>query len=170
MREAMRQGLSEDVALRKLEWQLKLADGSTFPQKGRFYAINRQVDIRTGAILVQIEFPNPGNILRPGGYGNAGTTVDVRKGALLVPQRAVSEMQGGFMVATVDRENKASIHPVKMGQKVGSWWIVDEGLKPGDRVVAEGVQAVKDGAQVSPRPFQEKPPETEKPSKGISGE
>jgi membrane fusion protein (multidrug efflux system) len=170
MQFAMRQGLPEEVALRSFEWQLKLADGSTFPQKGRFYAINRQVDIRTGAILVQIQFPNPGNILRPGGYGIVSTTVDFQKGALLVPQRAVSEMQGGYLVATVNQENKASIHSVNMGQKVGSWWIVNEGLKPGERVVAEGVLAVKEGQQVSPKPFQETPPAAEKSSKGSGGE
>jgi len=170
MRSAMEQGLSEDVILRRLEWQLKLAEGSMFSQKGRFYAINRQVDIRTGAIVVQLQFPNPGNVLRPGGFGNASTVVRVQQGALLIPQRAVSEVQGGYMVATVDHDNKASVHPVKMGQKFGTWWIVDEGLKPGDRVVAEGVQAVKDGAQVTPKPFRENPPAAEKPAKASGGE
>jgi len=147
-------GVSEDAVLRKLEWQLKLADGSTFPQKGRFNAIDRQVDLRTGAILVKIQFPNPGNVLRPGGFGSVSTVTRIQQGALLVPQRAVSEIQGGYLVAVVSHENKASIRPVKMGQKVGTWWIVEQGLKPGERVVAEGAQLVQDGAQVNPKPFQ----------------
>jgi membrane fusion protein (multidrug efflux system) len=163
-------GIKEDAALRSFVWQLKLADGTNFPHKGTFYAINRQVDIRTGAILMQLQFPNPGNALRPGGFGNASTITRIQQGALIVPQRAVSEMQGGYLIATVDRENKVSIHSVKMGQKVEGWWIVEEGLKPGDRVVAEGVQAVKDGQQVSPKPFVENPPATEKPSQGSGGE
>src|SRR5262249_5882427 len=151
----MQQGASEESALRKLEWQLKLSDGSTFPYKGRFYALDRQVDVRTGAIVVRIQFPNPGNVLRPGGFGSVSTITRIQRNALLVPQRAVSELQGGYLVAVVDHENKASIRSIKMGQKVGSWWIVDEGLKPGDRVVAEGVQQVQDGLQVNPKPYQE---------------
>ena len=170
MQFAAEQGMSPEAAFRKFEWQLKLADGATFPQKGRLYAVNRQVDVRTGSILVQIEFPNPGNILRPGGFGNASAVTRIQKGALLVPQRAVLDMQGRYMIATVDQQNKASLHAVKMGQKFGSWWIVDEGLKPGDRVVAEGVTDVQDGTQVSPRPFQENPPAAERPSKGSGGE
>lgn len=170
MRFAMQEGVSPESTMRRLAWQLKLADGSTFPQKGTFYALNRQVDIRTGAITIQIQFPNPGNVLRPGGFGNASTVTRIQQGALLVPQRAVSEMQGNYMIATVDRENKASIHAVKMGQKTGSWWIVDEGLKAGDRVVAEGVQAVKDGALVTPKPFQENAPSAEKSPKAGGGE
>jgi len=167
---AMQQGITEDAALRKFEWQLKLADGSVFPHEGKYYAINRQVDVRTGAILMQLQFPNPGNVLRPGGYGNASTITRIQQGALIVPQRAVSEMQGGYLIATLDQQNKVSIHSVKMGAKVDSWWVVDEGLKPGDRVVAEGIQAVKDGEQVSPKPFQEDSPSKENSSKGNGGE
>ena len=155
MRYAAQEGMTEDAAMRKLEWQLKLSDGSTFPHTGRFYAINRQVDIRTGAILVQVQFPNPGNMLRPGGFGSVSTVTRIQHNALLVPQRAVSELQGGYQVAVVDHDNKASIRPVKMGQKVGSWWIVNEGLKPGERVVAEGVQEVREGVVVVPKPYQE---------------
>jgi membrane fusion protein (multidrug efflux system) len=148
------QGISEDTLLRKLDWQLKLADGTAFPQNGRFYAIDRQVDIRTGAILLKIQFANRGNVLRPGGFGSVSAVTRIQRGALLIPQRAVSEVQGGYLVAVVDHENKASIHPVKMGQRVGNWWIVEEGLKQGDRVVAEGVQLVQDGQQVNPKPYQ----------------
>ena len=155
VRYATKEGLSEDAVLRRLEWQLKLSDGTTFPHTGRFYAIDRQIDIRTGAILVRIQFPNPGNMLRPGGFGSVSTVTNIQHNALLVPQRAVRELQGGYLVAVVDHENKASLRPVKMGQKVGSWWIVNEGLKPGERVVAEGVQEVREGAVVAPKPFQE---------------
>jgi membrane fusion protein, multidrug efflux system len=141
------QGDSENTALRKLDWQLKLSDGTEFPYKGKFYAIDRQVDIRTGAIRVQIQFPNPGNVLRPGGFGSVSTVTRVLRGALLIPQRAVSELQGGF-------------RSVEMGSKIGGWWIVDEGLKPGDRIVVEGVQKVRDGLIVTPKNYQETPSES----------
>jgi membrane fusion protein, multidrug efflux system len=150
--------VKDDTLLRKLEWLLKLADGTTFPYKGRFYAIDREIDVKTGAIQVKIQFPNPGNILRPGGFGTVSTVTRIQRGALLVPQRAVNELQGGYRVAVVDPENKAGIRSVRMGQKVGNWWIVDEGIKPGERVVAEGVQQVQDGAQVTPKPYQESLP------------
>jgi len=152
---ALDQGTTEDTVLRKLEWQLKLSDGSIFPNKGRFYAIDRQVDVRTGAILVKIQFANPGNVLRPGGFGSVSTVTRIQRNALLVPQRAVSELQGGYLVAVIDQNNKASIRPVKMGPKVGALWIVNEGLKPGERVVAEGIQQVRDGAVVAPKPYQQ---------------
>jgi membrane fusion protein, multidrug efflux system len=145
--------LSEIEALRKLVWQLRLTDGSTYPLKGKFYALDRQVDVRTGAILVQVAFPNPGSILRPGGFGSISTVVRIQQNALLVPQRAVSELQGGYIVAVVASDNKASLRSVKMGQKTGDMWIVDEGLKPGDRVVAEGVQKVQEGTLVNPKPY-----------------
>src|SRR5439155_992068 len=105
-----------------------------------FYALDRQVDVRTGAILVKVEFPNPGNVLRPGGFGNISTVVRVQKSALLIPQRAVNELQGGYLVAVIGKDNKVNIRPIKVGPRVDTMWIVDEGLKPGDRIVAEGVQ------------------------------
>src|SRR4029077_5963335 len=98
-------------------------------------------------------FPNPGNILRPGGYGKVRTAVRVQKDALLVPQRAVSELQGGYQVAVVDGENKVSIRTVKVGDRVGTEWIVAEGLKQGERVVVEGVQKGRPGMQGNPKPF-----------------
>ena len=153
--EASRQGVSQDSLLKKLEWQLKLTDGTIFPKKGRFYAVDRNIDIKTGAIQVQIEFPNPGNVLRPGGFGSVSTVTKIQQGALLVPQRAVTELQGGYMVALVDHNNKATLRPVKMGEKIGGWWVVDDGLKPGDRVIAEGTQQVQEGMQVTPKPYKE---------------
>ncbi len=107
----------------------------------------------TGAIRLAGLFPNPGNILRPGGYGKVRAVVRLQEGALLVPQRAVSELQGGYQVAVVGGDNKVSIRPVTVGDRVGTEWVIAEGLKPGERVVAEGVQKVRPGAQVNPKPF-----------------
>jgi membrane fusion protein (multidrug efflux system) len=147
----------KDEIERRLDFELTLADGSTYPHKGRIYAINRQVDVRTGAVLVQAQFPNPGNVLRPGGFGRISTVTRIQQGALLVPQSAVNELQDGYLIAVVGSDNKVSLRPVKMGAKAGTMWIVSEGLKPGERVVAEGVQKVRDGTVVNPKPFQEKP-------------
>ena len=113
------------------------------------------MDVRTGAILVQAEFPNPGNLLRPGGFARISTVVGVQKGALVVPQRAVNEIQGGYQIAVIGSDNKASIKSVKMGPKTGAMWVVAEGLQPGERVVAEGFQKVKEGQVVNPKPYQE---------------
>lgn len=154
MKQAVALGSNENAILNKLEWRLRLSDGSMYPQKGRFYALDRQVDVRTGAILVKVQFPNPGNVLRPGGFGNISTVVRVQKDALLVPQRAVNELQGGYLVAVIGADNKVSIRPIKVGPKVDTLWIVNEGLKPGDRVVAEGVQKVREGMEVRATPFQ----------------
>jgi membrane fusion protein, multidrug efflux system len=146
--------VSDDAALRKLDWKLRLADGTIYPLKGQFHALNREVDVRTGAILVQVQFSNPNNVLRPGGFGGISTVVRIEQNALLVPQRAVSELQGGYLVAVVGPDNKVIIQPVKMGQKSGDMWIVEEGVKRGERVVAEGVQKVQEGTQVNPKPYQ----------------
>jgi RND family efflux transporter MFP subunit len=154
MKQAAALGDDEHTILNKLEWQLRLSDGSLYPHKGRFYALDRQVDVRTGSILVSVQFPNPGNVLRPGGFGSIGTVVKVQKNALLVPQRAVSELQGGYLVATIGADNKVSIRPIKVGAKVEGMWIVNEGLKAGDRVVAEGVQKVREGTVVQATPYQ----------------
>jgi len=158
MRQAAALGTDERTVLNKLEWQLRLSDGSVYPYKGRFYALDRQVDIRTGSILVKVEFPNPGNMLRPGGFGNISTVVRIQKNALLVPQRAINELQGGYLVAVIGNDNKVSIRPIKVGPKIGNMWIVNEGLKPGDRVVAEGVQKVREGMEVHPTPYQPESP------------
>jgi membrane fusion protein (multidrug efflux system) len=146
--------INEDAALRKLDWKLRLADGTIYPLKGQFHALNREVDVRTGAILVQVQFSNPNNVLRPGGFGAISTVVRIQQNALLVPQRAVSELQAGYLVAVVGPDNKVIIQSVKMGQKSGDMWIVDEGLKRGERVVAEGVQKVQEGTRVNPKPYQ----------------
>lgn len=141
------------AADKNLRLQLILADGSTYPLEGSFYFADRQVNESTGAIRLAGLFPNPGNILRPGGYGKVRAVVRLQEGALLVPQRAVSELQGGYQVAVVGGDNKVSIRPVTVGDRVGTEWVIAEGLKPGERVVAEGVQKVRPGAQVNPKPF-----------------
>jgi RND family efflux transporter MFP subunit len=135
--------------------ELILADGMTYDKKGKVYFADRAVNQNTGAIRIAGLFDNPGNILRPGQYARIRAATSIRQGALLVPQRAVSELQGSYQVAVVDHENKADIVSVKVGEQVGSMWIVEDGLKPGDRVVAEGVQKVRPGAQVNPKPFLE---------------
>jgi RND family efflux transporter MFP subunit len=141
------------AANKSLKLQLILADGSTYPRDGTFYFADRQVNVGTGAIRIAGLFPNPGNILRPGGYGRIRTAVRIQKDALLVPQRAVSELQGSYEVAVVDSQNKVSIRTVTVGDRVGSQWIIADGLKAGERVVAEGVQKVRPGSQVNPKPY-----------------
>ena len=133
--------------------ELILADGTTYAKKGRFSFADRAVNQNTGAIRIAGLFDNPGNILRPGQYARIRAATNIRQGALLIPQRAVSELQGSYQVAVVDHENKANIVSVKVGEQVGSMWIIEEGLKPGDRLVTEGVQKVRPGAQVNPKPF-----------------
>jgi len=141
--------------LAKLQLELILADGSTYPQKGKFFFADRQVDQNTGAIQLTGLFPNPGNRLRPGQYGKVRAAVGTSAGALLIPQRAVTELQGGHQVAVLDDKNTVSIQQVKVGDQVGTMWVVSEGLKPGQRVIAEGAQNVRPGMQVSPKPFVE---------------
>jgi RND family efflux transporter MFP subunit len=145
--------LSREAAGKSLHLQLILADGSTYAREGTFYFADRQVNVGTGAIRIAGLFPNPGNILRPGGYGRVRTAVRVQKDALVVPQRAVTEMQGSYQVAVVDSENKVSIRAVTPGDRVGSDWIITDGLKPGERVVAEGAEKLRPGAQVNPKPY-----------------
>jgi membrane fusion protein, multidrug efflux system len=153
MRETERAGETDIQVLHRLTWELELTDGSIYPLKGKSYALDRQVDISTGAILVQIEFANPTRLLRPGGFGNIRTVARIDQGALLVPQRAVTDVQGKYLIAVVGSDNKVSIRPISVGEKVGTLWIITDGLKPGERVVAEGTQKVRDGMQVNPKPY-----------------
>jgi membrane fusion protein (multidrug efflux system) len=153
MRDIEKAGETEKQALGRLNWQLELTDGSIYPLNGKFYALDRQVDISTGAILLQVEFPNPNNLLRPGGFGNIRTVGRIAQGALLVPQRAVTDVQGKYLIAVVGSDNKVNIRPVTVAEKVGDMWIIAEGLKPGDRVVAEGTTKVSDGIHVNPKPY-----------------
>jgi membrane fusion protein (multidrug efflux system) len=136
-----------------LRLQLILADGSTYPYEGTFYFGDRQVNEGTGAIRLAGLFPNPNNILRPGGYGKVRFVLQTQPDALLVPQRAVSELQGAYQVAVVGADNKVDIRTVQLGDSFGSQWIISAGLNPGESVVAEGVQKVRAGMPVNPKPF-----------------
>jgi membrane fusion protein (multidrug efflux system) len=144
---------SREAEEKRTPLELILADGTTYAKKGIVYFADRAVNQKTGAIRIAGLFPNPGNILRPGQYARVRAATSIKQGALLVPQRAVSELQGSYQVAVVDNDNKVSILTVKVGARVGSMWIIDEGLTPSERVVAEGVQKVRPGAQVNPKPF-----------------
>jgi membrane fusion protein (multidrug efflux system) len=135
--------------LRQLEIQLILADGGTYPLKGRIYAADRQVSPTTGALRVAAQFPNPNYVLRPGQFGRVHIKFSLANGALLVPQKAVSELQGSFQVATVNSESKVHIQPVRVGERFGTQWIIQEGLHPGDRIIVEGIQKVREGTVVN---------------------
>jgi RND family efflux transporter MFP subunit len=138
-----------DTYVRTLEFELILGNGSVYPHKGKFYALDRNLDLKTGSIRYQVTFPNPGNNLRPGQFGKVRFVADIKKNALIVPQEAVSELQGSYQVIVVDQENKAHIRPVKMGERIGAMWEVTEGLKPGERVVVQGLQKAREGALVT---------------------
>ncbi len=140
-----------DAERKQLRLELILADGSVYAQNGSFYFADRQVDVRTGAITVAGLFPNPGNNLRPGQYAKIRMSVRTHLGALLDPQRAVAELQGGYQVAVVGSDNRVNIRPVTVGERIGFQWIINDGLKPGERVVTEGVQKIRQGAQVVPK-------------------
>src|ERR1051325_6660658 len=142
-----------DEDKRHLRLQMILANGSVYPHEGQTTLVDRQVDVKTGTLRVQGVFPNPGNVLRPGEYARIRTIIATRKDALVVPQKAVSELQGNYQVAVVASDNKVQIRPVKVGEKIGTDWIILDGLKPGERVVAEGVQKVRGGLAVNPKPL-----------------
>lgn len=132
----------------QLQLDLILADGTTYPRKGKFFAADRQVDPQTGSIRLAGLFPNPENVLRPGQYGRVRFVSYIRPNALLVPQKAVTELQGSYQVAVVSADDKVSTRGVTVGERAGQDWIIEDGVKPGERVVVEGVQKVRDGATV----------------------
>jgi len=136
---------------RQLEYELILADGSLFPHKGRLFAVDTEVDVRTGSQQIVALFPNPGNLLRHGQFARVRMRSEIRKGAVLVPQRAVIEVQGTYKLAVVGPENKVEIRPVKTGRRINQSWIIEEGLKPGERIVVEGVQKARAGVTVNPK-------------------
>jgi len=137
----------------KTTFDLILADGSTWPQKGTFSFADRQVESQTGTIRVAILFPNPENLLRPGQFAKVRALMKTEKGAILVPQRAVGELQGSYQVAVVEADNTVRIQGVTAGERIGNLWVIREGLKAGDRVVAEGTQKVGNGVKVTPKPY-----------------
>ncbi len=147
---------------KQLEFELILSDGSHFPHKGELFAAENQVDVRTGSVRIAAMFPNPGNILRPGQFARISVRTDVKKGALLVPQRAVVELQGSYQVAVVGPDNKVHVQAIKVGRRINQMWIVESGLQAGDRIVVEGVQKARDGVTVSPKPWN--PPASPSPA------
>ena len=138
-----------EALLKSIDFELILGNGNVYPQKGKFYALDRNLDPKTGSIRYYVTFPNPGAILRPGQFGKVRFVPDTVQNALVVPQEAVTELQGSFQVAVVDQNNKVSIRPVKMGERIGAMWQVTEGLKPGDKVVVQGLQKAREGATVT---------------------
>jgi len=135
--------------LKSLDFELLLGSGNVYPRKGTFYALDRNLDPRTGSIHYYVTFPNPGAILRPGQFGKVRFVPDEVKNALVVPQEAVTELQGSFQVAVVDQSDKVNIRPVKVGERIGAMWQVTDGLKPGDRVIVQGTQKAREGATVA---------------------
>jgi membrane fusion protein (multidrug efflux system) len=133
------------------EIELILADGTVHPQKGRVDAIERAVDPTTGTLAVQFTFPNPDRVVRPGQYGRARFVLETKRGALLVPQRSVVELQNLYSLAVVGAGNKVEFRNVKVGPRVDGLWVIEEGLKPGEKVIVEGLQKARDGAVVSPK-------------------
>ena len=143
-------GTDPAAAERISRLELVLADGTVFPHQGRLIFTDRQVDVKTGTIAAVGLFPNPGNLLRPGQYAKVRAVTRVDKGALLVPQRAVNELQGSYQVAVVGPDDRAAVRTVQVGQRVGSLWVIDSGLHPGERVVVDGFARAKSGTLVKP--------------------
>jgi len=135
--------------------ELILGDGTVFPRRGRALFVNREVDSRTGTIQVRGEFPNPGNVLRPGQYARIRAVTELRKGALLIPQQSVSELQGVYQVGVVAPDNKVTIKTITLGPQTGNMWVVESGLQTGDNVVVDGLQRIKSGMTVAPSPFKD---------------
>jgi membrane fusion protein (multidrug efflux system) len=148
---AVTEGTKRAGGKRTLE--LTLSDGSLYPNKGWVVLADRQVDVKTGTIRMAGAFDNPGAILRPGMFGRVRAVTGVAKGALLVPQRSVVETQGSYSVVVVGPDNKASIRPVKTGERVGQMWVITDGVQPGEQVIAEGLQKAKEGTTVQPKQF-----------------
>lgn len=168
--EHLAQAKQGDGGLRYTAVQLVLADGSVYPHPGKLAFSDRQVDVQTGTIKVAALFPNPGNLLRPGQFARVRAQREIKRGALLVPQRAVTELQGGYQVAVVGTNNTVDVRPVKATVRVGSLWVIEEGVQPGERVVVEGVQKVRPGMVVVAKPYTapspaEAPPTPDRPGK-----
>jgi membrane fusion protein (multidrug efflux system) len=128
-------------------------NGTTFPARGKIVLVNREIASQTGTIQIAAEFPNKDGILRPGGFGNVRIETGTTEHALLVPQAAVIEVQSMYQVVVVSPENKAMFRPVKVGERVGTNWIITEGLKPGEKIIVQGFMKVRQGTPVTPKPY-----------------
>ncbi len=135
-----------------LKFEMVLSDGSVHPEKGTLVFVDRAVDAQTGTILVEVAFPNPGGVVRPGQFARVRVAIDEKKGAILVPQRAVTELQGVYNVAVVKPDDTVELRMVQAAERVGTLWVIDQGLKAGDRIVVEGVQKVRSGTKVKALP------------------
>ena len=147
-REKPNQGGGRDLVL-------ILGDGTVFPQHGQVLFANREVDTRTGTIQVRAEFANPGNLLRPGQYARIRAVTELRKGALLIPQASVSELQGVYQVGVVSSDSKVTVKAIKLGPQFADMWVVESGLQRGENVVVDGLQRVRGGMTVAPTPFKD---------------
>ncbi len=147
----VRQVASPGAKAESVPLELILADGSVYPEKGHFILLDRQVDVTTGTFRLGAVFPNPNNLLRPGLFGKVRATVELKKGAILVPQRAVTEIQGRYLVAVVTSDNKIDLRQVVPGERIASDWIINDGLKSGEVIVVEGTQKVRPGSPVVPK-------------------
>ena len=146
-------GRESNQNVENIPLELILADGSVYPHKGKFSLADRQVDPTTGTLKVGTLFVNQNSLLRPGQYGRVRAVMGIRKAALLVPQRAVTELQGKYLVAVVKADNTAELRPVNVAEVVGSLWVITEGLKPGEKIIVEGIQKVRPGSPVNPQPY-----------------
>lgn len=154
--QAVERAKTRTAEIEKTQFDLILTDGTTWPHKGTLGFADRQLDPQTGTIRVAILFPNPENVLRPGQYARVKALMATEKGALMVPQRAVAELQGTYRVAVVDADNTVRLRTVKVGERFEGFWVIREGLRPGERVVVEGIQKVREGVRVSPMPYSPK--------------
>jgi len=143
---------------RRAQFELILADGQTYPHLGTADILGLEVDATTGTIAIRASFPNPGDLLRPGQYAKVRVPLAVKKGALLVPQRAVRDTQGLLQVGLVGPDNTVSLRTVHLGERIGSFWIIERGLKPGERILVEGLDKVKAGEKVAPIVVEAEPP------------
>lgn len=146
---------ARDKTGRGADLELILGDGTVYARRGRSLLVNREIDSRTGTIQVRAEFPNPTNVLRPGQYARIRSKTEVRKNALLIPQRAIAELQGIYQVGVVDSENKVTIRAIKTGPQFGDMWVVESGLQPQEQVVVDGLQRLRDGMTVTPSAFKD---------------
>jgi membrane fusion protein (multidrug efflux system) len=151
---------------RPTDFEIQLVDGTLFPQRGRFYFADREVDARTGSIRIAVRAANPGNLLRPGQYARIRAVIEAIKDAVVVPQRAVQDVQGSYQVAVVKPDNTIEIREVIVGSQTGGDWVVSKGLQGGETVVVEGLQKVRPGTKVAP---QAAPPPNSPAAAGASG-
>jgi membrane fusion protein, multidrug efflux system len=169
----LREAMQRPYAERPEAIEMVFADGTVYPRKGKFSFVDRQVDPTTGTILIAASFPNPEHTLRPGQFAKARAVIDKISGALLVPERALVELQGSYQIGVVGEDNKAEIRPIKIGPRFNRQVVVTEGLKVGEKVIVEGIQKVRPGMTLTAKPYQEpkagtadseRPPEEPKPA------